>query len=66
MHKSLTQGNEHEKVQKPAIIKDHIWHMGYMNNGARMSNTYSVSWRMQNWTNKLFFCLLDVRGQAVA
>lgn len=25
-----------------------------------MSNTYSVSWRIWNWTNKLLYCLLDV------
>ena len=36
------------------------WHMGYVDKGDRMANSYSINRRTWKWTKKLFFHLLDL------
>jgi len=39
-------------------LDDH--HMGYVDKGDRMANSYSISCRAWKWMNKLFFHLFDL------
>jgi hypothetical protein len=48
------------KAQKPVTVTDYNWHMDYFDNGDRMANSYSISWRIWKWTKKLLFHLLDL------
>jgi hypothetical protein len=32
--------DECERAHKPAIVEDYSWHMGYVNKGDRLANTY--------------------------
>jgi len=41
--------DEEEKAQKIVIVTDYIWHMGYVDKGDRMANSYSVSQRTWKW-----------------
>jgi hypothetical protein len=45
---------------KPLIEADYNRHMGYVDKGDRMVNSYSISRRTYKWTKKLFFHLLDL------
>ena len=52
--------NEGGKAIKPQIVMDYKHHMGYVDKGDRMANSYSISRRTFKWTKKLFFHLLDL------
>jgi len=52
--------NEVGKAIKPQIVMDYNHHMGYVDKGDRMANSYSISRRTFKWTKKLFFHLLDL------
>jgi hypothetical protein len=45
---------------KPLIVEDYNHHMGYVDKGDRMANSYSVNCRTWKWTKKLFFHLLHL------
>jgi hypothetical protein len=45
---------------KPLIVEDYNCHMGYVDKGDSMTNSYSVSRRTWKWTKKLFFHLLGL------
>jgi hypothetical protein len=47
--------NERGKAIKPQIVMDYNHHMGYVDKGDRMANSYSISRRTLKWTKKLFF-----------
>ena len=48
------------KATKLQIVMDYNHHMGYVDKGDRMANSYSISCRTFKWTKKLFFHLLDL------
>jgi len=48
------------KAIKPQIVADYNRHMGYVDKGARMTNSYSINRRTWKWTKKLFFKLFDL------
>jgi hypothetical protein len=52
--------NEGRKAIKPQIVMDYNCHMGYVDKGDRMANSYSISRRTIKRTKKLFFLLLDL------
>ena len=52
--------NEGGKAIKPQIMMDYNNHMGYVDKGDKMANSYSISRRTFKWTKKLFFHLLDL------
>jgi len=45
---------------KPNIMERYNWHMGYVDNSDRMSNSYSMNRHTFKWTTKLFFHFLDL------
>ena len=62
-HSTPAEGNfcnEGGKAIKPHIVMDYNHHMGYVNKGDRMANSYSISCRTIKWMKKLFFHLLDL------
>ena len=63
IHSSPAEGNfcnEGGKAIKPQIVTDYNQHMGYVDKGDRMANSYSISRCTFKWTKKLFFHLLDL------
>ena len=52
--------NEGGKAIKLQTLKDYSLHMGYVDKGDRMANSYSISRRTFKWTKKLFFHLLGL------
>ena len=48
------------KAIKPQIEADYNGHMGYIDTGDRMTETYSMNRRTWKWTKKLFFHLFDL------
>jgi hypothetical protein len=44
---------------KPVICEDCIQHMGYIDKGDRMANSFSLGWGTWKW-KKIFFHLLDL------
>ena len=48
--------NEGGKAVKPQIMMDYNHHMGYVDKGDRMANSYSISLRTFKWMKKLFVC----------
>jgi len=51
--------NEGGKAIKPQIVMDYNYHMGYVDKGDRMANSYSISCHTLKWTKILFYHLLD-------
>jgi hypothetical protein len=49
-----------KEVFKPDIVKDYNKHMGYVDLGDRMANSYTFCRKTLKWTKKLFFHLLDL------
>jgi len=45
---------------KSQIVMDYSCHMGYMDKGDRMANSYSICQQTLKWTEKLFYNLLDL------
>jgi hypothetical protein len=65
IHAAPTEGNfcdNNGKAIKPQIVADYNCHMGYVDKGSRMTNTYSINRRTWKWTNKLFFHLAILNG----
>ena len=59
IHNAPAEGNfcnERGIAIKPQIVTVYNHHMGYVDKGDRMANTYSTF----KWTKKLFFHLLDL------
>ena len=52
--------NNNRKAIKPQIVADYNRHMGYIDKGDRMANSYSINRRTWKWTKKLFFHLFDL------
>ena len=52
--------DEGGKAIKLQIVMDYNHHMGYVDKGDRMADSYSISRRTFKWTKKLFFHLLDL------
>jgi hypothetical protein len=52
--------NNNGKAIKPQIVVDYNRHMGYVDKGDRMANSYSINLRTRMWTKKLFFHLFDL------
>jgi len=52
--------DEYGKTMKPAIIHDCNRHMGYVDNSAHMTNSYSISRQTWKWTKKLLLHLMDL------
>ena len=48
------------KAIKPQIVADYNLHMGYVDKGDGMTETYSINRRTWKWTKKLFFHLFDL------
>ena len=48
------------KAIKPQIVADYNRHMGYVDKGDRMTNSYSINRRTWKWTKKLFFHLFNL------
>jgi len=63
IHNAPAEGNfcnEGGTAIKPQIVTEYNRHMGYVDKGDRMANSYSISRRTFKWTKKLFFHLLDL------
>jgi len=63
IHNAPAEGNfcnEAGKAIKPQIMMDYNHHMGCVDKGDSMANSYSISCRTFKWTKKLFFHLLDL------
>jgi len=63
IHSAPVEGNfckKGEKAIKPQIVMDYNHHMGYVDKGDRMANSYSISRHTFKWTKKMFFYLLDL------
>ena len=52
--------DNNSKAIKPQIVVDYNCHMGYVDKGDRMANSYSINRRTWMWTKKLFFRLFDL------
>ena len=52
--------NNNGKAIKPQIVADYNRHMGYVDKGDRMANSYSINCRTWKWTKKFFFHLFDL------
>ena len=48
------------KAIKSQIVMDYNHHMGYVDKGDGMANSYAINRRTFKWTKKLFFHLLDL------
>ena len=63
IHNAPPEGNFRDndgKAVKPQIVEDYSRHMGYVDKGDRMANSYSICRRTLKWTKKLFFHLFDL------
>jgi len=63
IHSAPAEGNfcnEGGKAIKPQIVMDYNHHMGYVDKGDRMANSYSISHCTFKWIQKLFIHLLDL------
>jgi hypothetical protein len=52
--------NSGGKAIKPEIVTDYSHHMGYVDKGDRMANSYSICHRTLKWTKKPFFHLFKL------
>jgi hypothetical protein len=50
--------NSNGKAIKPQIVADYNCHIGYVDKGDRMANSYSINRCTWKWTKQLFFHLL--------
>jgi len=63
IHNAPTEGtfcDTNGKAIKPQIVVDYNCHMGYVDKGDRMENSYSINRHTWKWTKKLFFHLFDL------
>jgi len=47
--------NEEDNVIKPKIVADYNYHLGYVDKGNRMANSYSISCQTWKWIKKAVF-----------
>jgi len=52
--------DNNRKAIKLQNVADYNHHMGYVDKGDRMANSYSINRRTWKWTKKLFFHLFDL------
>jgi hypothetical protein len=60
MHRPPAKSNfsdKHSKAQKYVTDEDYGQHMGYVNTGDRMANSYSISHKTWKWGEQLFHFL---------
>jgi hypothetical protein len=50
----MTFRGSNGKAIKPQIVADYNRHMGYVDKGDRMTNSYSTDRRTWKWTKKIF------------
>jgi len=58
IHNAPAEGNfcnEGGKAIKPQNVMDYNHHMGYVDKGDRMANSYSISHRTFKWTKNCYF-----------
>jgi hypothetical protein len=63
IHNAPAEGNfcdDNGKAIKPQIVAHYFRHMGYVNKGDRMANSYSICRQKLKWAKKLFFHLLEL------
>jgi hypothetical protein len=63
IHNPPAEGNfcdEKGNAIKPLVVEDYDRHMGYVDKGDRMANSYLISCCTWKWTKKLFFHMLDL------
>ena len=63
IHDPPAEGNfcdNNGKALKPQIVADYNRHMGYVDKGDKMTNSYSINHCTWKWTKKLFFHLFDL------
>ena len=63
MHDAPAEGNfcdNNGRAIKLQIVADYNRHMGYVDKGNRMANSYSINRRTWKWAKKLFFHLFDL------
>jgi len=63
IHDPPAEGNfcdNNGKALKPQIVADYNRHMGYVDKGDKMANSYSINRLTWKWTKKLFFHLFDL------
>ena len=63
IHDPPAEGNfcdNNGKAMKPQVVADYNRHMGYVDKGDKMANSYSINRRTWKWTKKLFFHLFDL------
>jgi len=62
IHDPTAEGNfcYNGKAIKPQIVADYNHHMGYVDKGDRMAESYSINHHTWKWTKKLFFHLFDL------
>ena len=63
IHDPPAEGNfcdNNGKAIKSQIVVDYNRHMGYVDKGYRMTETYSINRRIWKWTKKLLFHLFDL------
>jgi hypothetical protein len=63
IHDAPAEGNfcdTNGKAIKLQIVVDYNHHMGYVDKGDRMANSYSINHHTWKWTKKLFFHLFDL------
>ena len=63
IHDPPAEGNfcdKNGKALKPQIVANYNRHMGYVDKGDKMANSYSINRLTWKWTKKLFFHLFDL------
>jgi len=63
IHNTPAEGNfcdDNGKAIKLQIVADYNCHMGYVDKGDKMTNSYSINHCTWKWTKKLFFHLFDL------
>jgi len=62
IHDPPAEGNfcDSNEAIKLQIVVDYNCHMGYVDKGDRMANSYSIKHCTWKWTKKLFFHLFDL------
>jgi hypothetical protein len=63
LHDAPAEGNFYNmngKAIKPQTVVEYSHHVGYVDKGDWMANSYSIGHRTWKWTKKLFFHLLDL------
>jgi hypothetical protein len=63
IHNAPVEGNycnDRGKARKPQIVMEYNHHMGYVDKGNRLTNSYNTSLRTFKWTKNIFSHLLGL------